>query len=379
MLRRATRATKAVIGIKRKNKQTIQAVRPIANTFGIKIAELDDVYPSGDEVDLIYHVTGRQVPTGGIPLAVGVVVDNVETLYNLYRASHGASVSRTLVSVVGAVARPATFWAPVGMNYRQVIEFCGGDPAADLVVVDGGPMMGKVHSNLDLPLTKTCGGLIILPGDHSLIAKKTQTESQYKRIGKSVCDQCSLCTELCPRYLLGYPVKPHLVMRALEFSGPESINLARWAQVCCECNICSLYACPEDLNPRDMCVSAKNEIAQADTSWTDDQLASLTGAAHPMREYRQVPSSALKRRLDLHEWDSEAPFEELEPVVDQVSIPLLQHIGALATPTVKVGAYVHDGDLIGQVAAEQLGAAIHASMDGVVTEINDAVTIKAKR
>jgi len=133
------------------------------------------------------------------------------------------------------------------------------------------------------------------------------------------------------------------------------------------------------LNPRDMCVSAKSEIAQADARWTDDELANLTGAAHPMREYRQVPSSALKRRLDLHEWDSEAPFEEFEPEVNQVTIPLLQHIGTVATPTVKVGASVQDGDLIGQVAADQLGASIHASIDGVVTDIDGAITIKAKK
>ena len=154
LLRRATGATKAVIGIKRKNKQTIRAVRPIASTFGIEIAELDDVYPSGDEVDLVYHVTGRQVPTGGIPLAVGVIVDNVETLYNLYRASQGTTVSRSLISVVGAVAKPATFWAPVGMSYRQAIQYCGGDTAADLAVLDGGPMMGKVHRSLDVRTTR---------------------------------------------------------------------------------------------------------------------------------------------------------------------------------------------------------------------------------
>ncbi len=379
LLRRATGAARAVIGIKGKHIQTIRAVRPIANTFGIEIVELDDVYPSGDEVDLVHQVTGRQIPTGGIPPAVGVIVDNVETLYNLYRASQGANVSRSMISVVGAVGKPTTFWAPVGMSYRQAIELCGGSTAVDIAVIDGGPMMGKVQHDLDLPITKTCGGLIILPVEHPLIAQKTQSESQYKRIGKSVCDQCSLCTELCPRYLLGYPVKPHLVMRALEFSSPESINLSRWAQVCCECNICSLYACPEGLNPRDICVSAKIGIAQADVRWTAAELATLTDTAHPMREYRQVPSNGLKRRLGLDEWDAEAPFDELEPTLDQVIIPLQQHIGIIAEPTVKAGDQVHDGDLVGQVTDDQLGASIHASIDGVVTAINGAITIKANR
>ena len=98
-----------------------------------------------------------------------------------------------------------------------------------------------------------------------------------------------------------------------------------------------------------------------------------------MREYRQVPTSSLKRRLGLDEWDAEAPFEEFEPTVDQVVIPLQQHIGAVAEPVVNVGDKVYDGDLIGQMSADQMGASIHASIDGVVTGIGSSITIKAIR
>ncbi len=375
-LQRATGSKRAVIGIKAKNQAALAAVRAALPGAGIEVAELDDVYPSGDEVDLVYQVTGRQIPTGGLPLEVGVVVNNVETLVNLDRAGRGQPVTSKLLSVVGAVSQPRTFWAPVGASYRQVLDFCGGGTIPKIAIVDGGPMMGRVSTDLDMPITKTCGGLIILPANHHLVGRKSESEAQYKRVGKSACDQCSLCTELCPRYLLGYPVQPHLVMRALEFSGPQSQELGRWAQVCSECNICSLYACPEGLNPRDICRSAKGELSQNNTSWSLMELSALTQPIHPMRPYRQVPTAMLKRRLGLEEWDRAAPLVREKMIVDRVVLPLDQHLGAPATAVVKVGDEVTIGDVIAAVPEGRLGAWVHASIDGRVTAVNGAVTIE---
>ncbi|MCK4578282.1 MAG: SLBB domain-containing protein [Candidatus Marinimicrobia bacterium] len=378
LLQEATGADTAIIGIKAKNEAAIAAIQPQAESAGVSLELLDDIYPSGDEVDLVYGATGRQIPTGGIPLEVGVVVNNVETLLNLQRANRGEAVTHTLISVTGAVKSPKTFWAPVGTSYRDAIEYCGGATLDEIAVVDGGPMMGKVQFNLDEPITKTCGGLVILPRDHYLVGRKTQPESQYKRVGKSACDQCSLCTELCPRYLLGYPVQPHLVMRALEFSGPQSLDLGRWGQVCSECNICSLYACPENLNPRDMCRSAKVELDRNGSAWSRDELAALTNDAHPMREYRGVPTEQLKQRLGLTEWDFPAPFTDEAPEIQQVAIPLQQHIGEATQPTVQLGAAVSMGDVIGAMEGDELGAGVHASIDGIVVDINSRIVIKGQ-
>jgi len=168
-------------------------------------------------------------------------------------------------------------------------------------------------------------------------------------------------------------------MRALEFSGPQSLELGRWAQVCSECNICSLYACPEELNPRDMCRSAKQESNRADGNWDRQELATLTGPAHPMRPYRQVPTKQLKRRLGLDEWDREAPLVEDEIIVDRVTLPLNQHLGAPATPIVSVGDEVSTGDIIAKVEGDQLGAWLHASIDGRITGINGSIDIEVSK
>ncbi|NIP97811.1 MAG: NADH dehydrogenase subunit, partial [Akkermansiaceae bacterium] len=71
------------------------------------------------------------------------------------------------------------------------------------------------------------------------------------RIGKSACDQCSYCTEFCPRYLLGYDVQPHKVMRTLGFTASGKHNWSKWADLCCSCGLCTLYSCPEDLFPKE--------------------------------------------------------------------------------------------------------------------------------
>ena len=117
--------------------------------------------------------------------------------------------------------------------------------------------MGQLSRDLEECVTKTTGGLIVLPGDHSLIQRKERPEPAMHQIGKSACDQCSYCTELCPRYLLGYDVQPHKVMRSLVFSLAGEEFWSEYGLLCCECSLCTLYACPEDLYPREACQQAK--------------------------------------------------------------------------------------------------------------------------
>ena len=133
------------------------------------------------------------------------------------------------------------------------------------MVLTGGLMMGGVAKSLSDPVTKNMGGLIVLPSDHYLVRRKTQSRETYTRIGHGQCDQCSLCTELCPRYILGYPIEPHRVMRTLLMTGEAKERGSLWAQYCCECNICSLIACPEQLDPKNICVDAKD--CSARTVW----------------------------------------------------------------------------------------------------------------
>ena len=108
----------------------------------------------------------------------------------------------------------------------------------------GGLMMGYLEDNHDALVDKTTGGVIVLPDDHVVVRRRRQDWSQIARIGRSACDQCSFCTELCPRWLLGHPIEPHRAMRSLGFdlSGRGQCGGTAF---CCECNLCSLYSCPE--------------------------------------------------------------------------------------------------------------------------------------
>ena len=115
----------------------------------------------------------------------------------------------------------------------------------------------------DPVVTKTTGGLIILPRDHYLLTRKTRSLSEMAHIGKSACDQCSYCTEFCPRYLLGYEVMPHKVMRSLGFTLTGEQIWNQWSELCCACGLCTLYACPEDLYPKEACDQGKQDRRSA--------------------------------------------------------------------------------------------------------------------
>ena len=97
---------------------------------------------------------------------------------------------------------------------------------------------------------------MFFPPSHSLIQRHAAKWPVIARVGRSACDQCRFCTEFCPRYLLGHPIQPHRAMQSLGFS-PSPAEIVAGTLYCCECNLCSLYACPEDLDPKNVCVQSK--------------------------------------------------------------------------------------------------------------------------
>ena len=372
LMRDAIHATRVRFGIKTKNAEAIEAIKACLTDPSMDIVELGDFYPSGDEYELVQIATGRLIPPAGIPLAVGCVVTNIETLYNVARAATGEAVTRKFLSVSGAVKTPKSFWAPVGATFREMIECAGGASVSDFGLFVGGIMMGRLSFDLEEPVTKTTGGLIVLPRDHYLITRKDRTNDSMRRIGKSACDQCSYCTEFCPRYLLGYDVQPHKVMRSLGFtaSGKELWNQS--AELCCACGLCTLYACPEDLFPKEACDDSKRDLRAAGTKY----IQTFEPQIHPMKEYRRVPLSMLRKRLKVEEYESETPYDavELRPAV--VKILLKQHAGTPATAKVAAGDRVRRGQLVADVGPAELGCAIHSSIDGAVTAVAaDSITI----
>ncbi len=369
----STGAARVHVGIKRRNAGALQAMgRALAGT-GFEISEFGDFYPSGDEYEVVYGITGRLIPPGGIPPAVGAVVNNVETLYHVAEAAEGRPVTRTFLTVTGCVRRPLTTWVPVGMAVSEVLELAGGPSIDPYAVMDSGLMMGKLVRDLRQPVTKTTSGLIVLPADHPVVVRHSTPPEAQARIGRSACDQCSYCTELCPRYLLGYPVQPHHVMRSLGYSAGGSALWNRYALLCCGCGICTLYACPENLFPREACLQGIADLRAAGKGrWEGEPEIRV----HPMKEYRRVPMSLLVRRLGVETYDADAPWQAIEVNPRRVDIPLKQHAGRPATPVVRVGDRVRASDLLADVAEGELGAPVHASIDGRVTAVTDVVRVE---
>ncbi|SRR5581483_6698148 len=372
LLMQATGAQQGIIGIKEKNKRAIDALNAAIDDPAIRLHTLGDFYPSGDEYILVYEATGRLIPPQGLPLDVGIVVNNVETLYNISAAADGTPVIDKFITVAGAVNNPVTFIAPVGMSYRDAIAMAGGASVSEFAVFVSGIMMGKLEFDLDLPITKTCAGLIVLPTDHTLVQRKSLPVERMHSIGKSACDQCSYCTELCPRYTLGYDVQPHKVMRSLSFTATGEDIWNQFAQLCCGCGLCTLYACPEYLFPKEACDKGRHDLKEKGIKWEGP----MEVQPHPMYEYRRTPLKQLMQRLDVLQYDRHTPFQQMESHPTRVTIPLSQHIGAPAQPIVTAGQTVSRGQLIADIPADKLGARLHASISGVVKDVTGAIVIE---
>ena len=364
LLIESTSAKKSFFGVKEKNTKAISAIENYLDGR-TKITKLGDFYPSGDEFELVYEATGRLIPPAGIPLDIGCVVNNVETLYNIHLAEKKIPVTKKFICVTGAVKKPGSFFVPIGTSFKDVIKHVGGAKVKDYGIFVGGVMMGKLTFNLDQVVTKTTAGIIVLPKDHYLIKRKNQPEQNWHRIGKSACDQCSYCTEFCPRYLLGYQVEPHKVMRSLGFTKTGASVWNQMAELCCSCGLCTLYACPEDLYPKEACDKAKKEMRDAGIKFIQQKPLKV----HPIKEGRRVPLKQLIKKLKLADYDVEAPFNSEIIKVEKIKIPLQQHIGKPAKTVVKKGEKVKEGQMIGQISDGELGANIHSSINGKVAEV----------
>ncbi len=368
LMMQATGARQGKFGIKHKNAAAVEAIRSQLDSKPVELTLLGDFYPSGDEYELVYTATGRLIPPAGLPLQVGCVVNNVETLYNVHRAAQGAPVTDKLLSVCGAVNHRLTMWVPVGTPFRDVLAAAGGPSVPDFALFVSGLMMGQFTRDLDEVVTKTTGALIVLPRDHYLVTRRDRTIAQQLHIGKSACDQCSYCTEFCPRYLLGYEVMPHKVMRSLGFTSSGSDYWNEWGQLCCACGICTLYACPEDLYPKEACDKSKSSLRAAGIKFEQKRPVTV----HPMKEYRRVPLHMLRRRLQVEQYEAEAPYEDIRVEPARVRINLSQHVGKAARAILSAGAKVRRGDVVGCVEAKDLGATVHASIDGTVSAVTDS-------
>ncbi|MFW6065916.1 MAG: electron transport complex subunit RsxC [Planctomycetota bacterium] len=224
---RACGAERIVVAIEDNKPRAADAMRKAAEGTGIEVVEVETRYPMGGERQLTVAVLDREVPTGGLPLHVGVVVLNVATSAAVARAVlRGKPLTHRVVTVTGAgIKRPANVLTPIGASYADLIEHCGGltDDAAR--VVSGGPMMGFAVGDLEAPLTKGAGGITVL------------THEDVRRAEETQCIRCGRCVDVCPLHLV--PTKMALAARNKDWEQARRYYLT----ACCECGCCA-YVCP---------------------------------------------------------------------------------------------------------------------------------------
>jgi Na+-translocating ferredoxin:NAD+ oxidoreductase RnfC subunit len=361
-------AREAVVGVKHKYDDVIASLRPQLPA-GVRLLPLSDTYPAGDEFILVHDVTGRVIPPGGLPRDVGAVVMNVETLVNI---GLGRPVTRKYLTVAGAVREPVTLRVPVGVSVAEVIAAAGGTTEPNVAVLLGGVMMARLARGLDEPVTKTTGGVVVLPATHPLVRRHGATPAQIARIGRAACDQCRFCTEMCPRYLLGHPIEPHRAMQALGFTGPKD-RLIAGTLYCCECNLCTMFACPEALDPKNVCVSAKPVAREKGLVFAGRP---ENVKPHPLAAQRRIPTRRLMAKLGIAGFRNVGPLEERPLAPSRVVLPLKQHAGEPARPVVRPGERVREGDVVAAPAEGALGARIHASIAGTVRSVDGAVVVE---
>jgi RnfABCDGE-type electron transport complex C subunit len=370
LVMQASGAQHGIIALKRKYRAAITALQTVLDqqsTLNVQLHLLENYYPSGDEFLLVYEVTGRLVPETGLPLHVGCIVQNVGTLVNVARAQQGEPVTHRLLTVTGEVREPKTLHVPIGTSIGEVIQWAGGVKSDNFPssIVLGGPMMGRLARSPDEPVTKTTSGIIALPADNATVRYLSRPLGSWVKRGRSTCDQCRDCTDLCPRYLLGHDLEPHKIMRTVNYSITELPLNVTAAVLCCECRLCEAYACPLELSPCAYYKEVKRQLAAQ--GWRNDVHKRTDLIPHTFREFRHVPTERLTARLGLTKYAGfECPLDPGDHQPQRVVIPLRQHIGEAAWPVVHTGDVVFAGDLVGEIPEGKLGARVHASINGRV-------------
>lgn len=368
---KAVGARQGVVALKKKYHKAIDALKKeVAGEISLHL--LEDIYPAGDEHVLVREVTGKTVPEGGIPAAVSAVVINLETAVNIARAMKGIPVIEKTLTVTGRVKQPVTVTVPLGISCREALVLAGGPDITEYVVIEGGPAMGRIVSDLDAPVTKTTAGYIVMPPEHPLVGRMAQSMKEILGRAKSVCIQCSYCTEGCPRYLLGHKLEPHKVMRAVAFAAENAMPALTQAFLCSECGVCELYMCPMGLSPRLINKKIKEMLRNQGFS---PKFAPREVHDHALRLYRQLPGQRFAARIGVQELNRPATFQEQTVTPARVVLPTKQHAGTPAVPCVSAGERVAKGQTVAKAPPHSLGVDLHASINGRVESVSEKAIV----
>ena len=378
----ATGAREGLLATKEHYHGAVAALNRELPAFqNLRLVPLGNFYPLGDEQVLVYEVLNRIVPEGGLPLARGVLVLNVESLMNVGLAlTEERPVMEKYVTVTGAVREPATFKVPLGLSCAELVAAAGGATAAEPVFISGGPMMGRLENDFQIPVTKTTKGIIVLDRGHPWARAKSRALSEMMRLARTAGCHCLHCAELCPRRLLGHGLQPDKLMRLAAYdSACEKTDAAAQAFLCCECGLCEL-ACVMGLQPWRLNRELKKRLGDmgANPHWGNPHPGN-PAAVDPFRAWRRYPIPKLIRLTGLSEYERlAAPLRDYPESVMSVRLPLKQHLGVPGQPLVARGESVARGQLVAAPAEGALGAHIHASIAGRVADLDETSIVIRK-
>lgn len=368
-------AEEAIIGIKGKNMHLLdQKILASLEGTRVRVKEIPDIYPAGDEVVLTYETTGKIIPEGSIPVMVGVMVINVETILNIHRAvTQNAVIVDKYITIGGDTQEDITVKAPIGMKISELLAAAGYTDLEGKAVINGGPMMGKLVDLATDVVTKTTKGLLLFPETHSIVQRRRMPISMTLKRASAACCNCTMCSDMCPRYLLGYSLQVHKTVRAASHS--EITNTESFLQnaMCCGCSVCTVIACQQMLNPQAIAAEIKGSLGKHGLRRQNNKAPQQV---RPERASRLVSSNTLIDRLGIRKYvkpQVERRYMDFEPKT--VYIPFSQHVGKPASATVKVGDAVSAGQVVAQTDYNDLGTTMHASIDGTVKQVTDRFVI----
>jgi electron transport complex protein RnfC len=232
IVRHALQAEQCLIGIEENKPQAIQAMRRAAmNSEGVEVVPVPTLYPAGSEKQLVKVLTGKEVPSNGLAISIGVVGVNVGTMAAVYRAvRYGEPLISRIVTVTGgAVRAPGNLEILIGTPMEELITECAGDPAVIDELIMGGPMMGFALNRTDLPVIKTTNCVLA-----------ATTADLPPRAPVMPCIRCGACADACPVSLL--PQQLYWFSKNKDLDKAQEFNLFD----CIECGCCS-YVCPSNI------------------------------------------------------------------------------------------------------------------------------------
>jgi Na+-translocating ferredoxin:NAD+ oxidoreductase RnfC subunit len=311
------------------------------------------------------------VRPGNLPSSVGVIVNNVETFFDLGRAiKTGKPVTDKWVTVGGDIEHPVVVKVPIGTRLSDLFERLGITVDEDHAVLDGGPSMGKLVSYPSHSINKTTKAILILPRSIPAIESKLIDDKGAVARASTACCQCTRCTDMCPRHLLGYPLEPHKMVRTAMGAAEIMPVLVKSATLCCGCGICESLACSQGISPKAVINNYKALLGRLKMKYISDTDVEPLGE----REYRMIPSEKWAATLGVAKFDTLPDFRGDLGGFSRVEIRYGAHIGAPAVPVVSDGDTVTRGQLIAD-DAEGLSVPYHASIDGRVTLADKVIMI----